>query len=242
MTSQNVIDLPYIADSSMSGSRLSLNSLLINVPQFAFTTLNFEHNYLYESEFNKRTEADKLASFVDRLNNCKGRLWSTLEMIKKIQFSGNSCSVYTHFKNTCGQIVHGGPWTIDQGDIVYALPPLEAKDLIDRRNGSPTTFKIHKNSNTTYVHPSIVSDRIFQEFKEEVVLMHCLDATERGNHVAVSTIGRIIGKHRMYSITLDTILKMKPIGLVKEKKGMSGSCANKVHVGDVMIIRWTNRH
>lgn len=245
MTSYSqVIELPYVDAGMTSMRQKMLSPLLITVPSFEFETSNFIEEYLYESHMSKKDD-DKKTEFVKRINaQCKaGRtLWSTLDMIKRFPYShdGGKYTVYTHFKKAFGELLHTGPWSLNEGDKMYILPPLEVTDFIDRNNLHVAHYKINKNQSEIYTHPMILSDTRFLEFYREVMLIKEGKQnlqTYRPN----SGLGRILGNNHMKDINFEALVQIdKPIAIISHKTGISGY-DNKINVGDKMTITWLNR-
>ena len=233
----NVINLPYV-DAGMSDEQRITSPLLINVPSFEFSTSGFEENHLFPSDLTAASDDERKNLFVYRMNHeVKHSLWSTLDMIKRWPYSRDECTVYTHFKKRYGDLTHTGPWPLDEGDRIYALPPLEVKELIDRSNAYVSNYKIHKNDTKIYTHPMIVSETMFREFYREVLI----NKTRDDPPPPESALGRILGKARMKMINWDAIFRSaKPVAMVVHKNGISGY-DNKVCVGDSMTIEWLNR-
>lgn len=238
----NVVNLPYV-EAGMSDTRQQpTNPLLINVPSFEFSTSEFVNNYLFETEVAAGNDDARKDSFVKKLNDrVKYSLWSTIDMIKKWPYSRDECTVYTHFKKRFGDLTHTGPWPLMEGDNIHALPPLEVRELIDRRNSYVTNYKIHKNDTTIYTHPMIVSDTMFSEFFREVLIIKALTESYEDCPAPESALGRILGVERMKMIKFPAIFRhTKPIALVVHKNGLSGY-DNRVCVGDSMTVEWLNR-
>lgn len=233
----NVITLPFV-DGGMSDEQRMTSPLLINVPGFEFSTSDFVENHLFPSNLTARNDDERKDHFVLRMNNeVKYSLWSTLDMIKRWAYSRDECTVYTHFKKRYGELTHTGPWPLDEGDRIHALPPLEVKELIDRNNTYVNNYKLHKNDTKIYAHPMIISETMFYEFYREVLIFKALDDTPSPE----SALGRILGGNRMKDIELDAIFRSaKPVAMVVHKNGISGF-DNKVCVGDSMTVEWLNR-
>lgn len=233
----NVIALPYV-DAGMSDGHQMANPLLINAPSFEFTTSDFVQNHLFASDVTANSEDERKTMFVTRMNQeVKYGLWSTLDMIKRWPYSHDECTVYTHFKKRYGDLTHTGPWPLDEGDHIHALPPLEVRELIDRSNAYVSNFKLHKNDTKIYTHPMIVSETIFREFYREFLVAKFRDNPPPPE----SALGRILGNARMKLIEAESMFRfLKPVAMVVHKNGISGY-DNKVFVGDSMTVEWLNR-
>lgn len=241
-----VINLPY-TDSSMSGENQLLEPLLINVPSFEFSSTNFVDNHLYLSDFT-RSDIEAKQDFVANLDGCTS-LWTTLDMIKRNSNFPEECTIFTHFLNDWGDLVHSGPWPLDVGDYIHVLPPLNIKQLIDRTNTHVSNYKLHRSDSKVYSHPMIISETMFKEFYREVVATKIYGGQStnklkqfqgKRRHGPESALGRILGSDIMENIQWSIQKFTNPVALVVSKT--CGSEYDKqISAGDSMTVKWLNR-
>lgn len=243
----NVINLPYV-DAGMTDMRQPMTTpLLIHCPKFEFDTSNFENECLFKSEYSLG-EGTKCDNFVARINRYAKQgvsLWTTLDMIKRWPYShdGGTATIYTHSSRKYGDLMHTGPWPLDEGDFIYVLPPLEVESFIDRNNAHVSNYKLHNNSTEIYTHPMILSETQFMEFWREYLLIKDQGIHRARNVIRLPTsaLGRILGTLRINQLEFIAMMQLlKPVGMVAHKTGISGY-DNKVNVGDMMTIKWANR-
>lgn len=239
----NVISLPYVnsgTGGSLPESVHMTQPLLINAPGFSFNVSGFEKNCLYESGSVLQNDQERKQQFVDRLNAAESSLWSTVDMIRKWPYSKQECMVYTHFMKRFGDLTNTGPWPLQEGECIHALPPLEVQELIDRDNAYIGNYKLHKNATKIYALPTLLSETKWLAFFREV----CYIKGRVGSTVPIqprSCMGRILGRPLMEDIEWNGIyIFCKAIGQVVHKQGLS-TCDRSVCVGDKMTISWLNR-